>query len=115
MVIDKKEDSPKTPGTQGSDEHTSEPNKIKASTPYDFSGKNPTPYGGRLPVRTQWLGLAVSAFDAATVPGGPQTAEPVPQAIISLYALLFVDRLPGLSDVGYFTRLCPGSHRQHYR
>ena len=29
---------------------TPEPNKIGASTPYNFSGKNLTPYGGLLPV-----------------------------------------------------------------
>ena len=29
-----------------------EPNKIGASTPYNFSGKNLTPYGGLLPVAT---------------------------------------------------------------
>jgi hypothetical protein len=29
-----------------------EPNKINASTPYDFAGKNLTPYGGLLPVIT---------------------------------------------------------------
>src|ERR1035441_9712978 len=29
-----------------------EPNKINASTPYDFHGKNLTPYGGLLPVAT---------------------------------------------------------------
>jgi hypothetical protein len=28
------------------------PNEIRASTPYDFSGKNLTPYGGLLPVAT---------------------------------------------------------------
>ncbi len=31
---------------------SSEPNKINASTPFDFSGKNLTPYGGLLPVAT---------------------------------------------------------------
>ena len=41
-----------------------EPNKINASTLYDFNGKNLTPYGGLLPVITmleklgfQWVWL----------------------------------------------------------
>ncbi len=50
MVTDRKKDSRKTPGKQGSQDSASEPNKINASTPYDFSGKNLTPYGGLLPV-----------------------------------------------------------------
>jgi len=52
MVTDKKENSRKTPGKQGAEHGTPEPNKINASTPYDFSGKNLTPYGGLLPVIT---------------------------------------------------------------
>jgi len=52
MVTSKKKDSPKTPEKQGSEESAPEPNKISASTPYDFNGKNLTPYGGLLPVIT---------------------------------------------------------------
>ena len=52
MVTDKKKDIRKTPGRQGPEETLSEPNKIGASTPYDFKGKNLTPYGGLLPVVT---------------------------------------------------------------
>ena len=35
-----------------SESNAPEPNKINASTPYDFNGKNLTPYGGLLPVIT---------------------------------------------------------------
>jgi hypothetical protein len=52
MVTDRKKDSAKTPVKQGPEETAPEPNKINASTPYDFSGKNLTPYGGLLPVIT---------------------------------------------------------------
>lgn len=52
MVTDKKENSRKTPGKQGAEHGAPEPNKINASTPYDFAGKNLTPYGGLLPVIT---------------------------------------------------------------
>ena len=52
MVTDREKDSHKTPGKQGPEEGLSEPNKINGSTPYDFNGKNLTPYGGQLPVIT---------------------------------------------------------------
>jgi hypothetical protein len=52
MVADSKKDSDKTPVKQGPENVSSEPNKINASTPYDFAGKNLTPYGGLLPVIT---------------------------------------------------------------
>jgi hypothetical protein len=52
MVTDKRENSRKTPGKQGAEQGAPEPNKINASTPYDFAGKNLTPYGGLLPVIT---------------------------------------------------------------
>jgi len=43
MVTDRKKDSRETPGKQGSGDSASEHNKINASTPYDFSGRNLTP------------------------------------------------------------------------
>jgi hypothetical protein len=52
MVTDRKKDSRKTPEKQGVDGSAPEPNKINGSTPYDFTGKNLTPYGGLLPVIT---------------------------------------------------------------
>jgi hypothetical protein len=52
MVKRVKQDIAKTPVKQGRDDSQSEPNKIGASTPYDFSAKNLTPYGGLLPVAT---------------------------------------------------------------
>ena len=52
MVTDRKKNSGKTPEKQGAEQSASEPNRINASTPYDFSGKNLTPYGGLLPVIT---------------------------------------------------------------
>ena len=52
MVTNENKHSDKTPVNQGPKEAVSEPNKINASTPYDFNGKNLTPYGGLLPVIT---------------------------------------------------------------
>ena len=48
----RKEHSGKKPARQGAEEDIAEPNKIGASTPYDFEGKNLTAYGGLLPVAT---------------------------------------------------------------
>ena len=52
MVIDKKKDSDKPRLNQGSSAAIAEPNKIAASTHFDFQGKNLTPYGGLFPVAT---------------------------------------------------------------
>ena len=52
MVTSNKKHSEKRPAKQGPGTGTPEPNKIGASTPYDFHGKNLTAYGGLLPVAT---------------------------------------------------------------
>jgi hypothetical protein len=52
MVINKTEHSDKGPAKQGAGEGIGEPNKIGASTPYDFEAKNLTAYGGLLPIAT---------------------------------------------------------------
>jgi hypothetical protein len=51
-VNNSKEHSGRKPARQGAEEDIAEPNKIGASTPYDFEGKNLTAYGGLLPVAT---------------------------------------------------------------
>ena len=52
MVMNGSKHTRRPPVPQGSRKSYSEPNKIAASTPFDFSGKNLTPYGGLLPVAT---------------------------------------------------------------
>jgi hypothetical protein len=52
MVTNEKQHSSETRSKQAPNEHIQEPNKIGASTPYDFTAKNLTPYGGLLPVAT---------------------------------------------------------------
>ena len=52
MVNNEKQNSAKTPVKQGAGAKPPKPNKINASTPYDFAAKNITPYGGLLPVAT---------------------------------------------------------------
>ena len=50
MVNRQKQDSGRQAANQGVRDVLPKPNKINASTPYDFHGKNLTPYGGLLPV-----------------------------------------------------------------
>ena len=52
MVINQSKHTRRLPVPQGSRKSYSEPNKIAANTPFDFFGKNLTPYGGLLPVAT---------------------------------------------------------------
>src|SRR5664279_3713670 len=52
---------------QGCGATAPEPNKIGASTPFDFSGKNLTPYGGLLPVATMLEKLGFQALVEETV------------------------------------------------
>ena len=50
MVTSRKQHSAQEPVKQGFQRGAREPNKIGASTPYDFASKNLTAYGGLLPV-----------------------------------------------------------------
>lgn len=52
MVMNRKQHSSETRAKQASKEVYSSPNKIGASTPYDFNAKNLTPFGGLLPIAT---------------------------------------------------------------
>lgn len=52
MVTNRNQHSSESRAKQALNEVHSNPNKIGASTPYDFSAKNLTPYGGLLPVAT---------------------------------------------------------------
>ena len=76
MVTNRKKDSDKTPAKQGSANSVSEPNKINASTPYDFTGKNLTPYGGLLPVITMLEKLGFQSLVEQTL-----TSKRIPRAM----------------------------------
>jgi hypothetical protein len=52
MVTNGKQHISESHAKQASNEVHSDPNKIGASTPFDFSAKNLTPYGGLLPLAT---------------------------------------------------------------
>lgn len=79
MVPNRKQDRRKTSARQGREEIGPEPNKIGASTPYDFSGKNLTPYGGLLPVATMLEKLGFQALVEETITCGRMTR------VMSLY------------------------------
>jgi hypothetical protein len=76
MVTDKKKHSHKTPGKQGPEDTAPEPNEINASTSYDFSGKNLTPYGGLLPVITMLEKLGFQSLVEQTL-----TSKRIPRAM----------------------------------
>lgn len=67
MVTNRVQHSGKKPVKQGSGDTYREPNKIGASTPFDFSGRNLTPYGGLLPVATMLEKLGFQALLEETV------------------------------------------------
>jgi hypothetical protein len=76
MVKNRKQDSPQKPEKQGPQNLVSEVNKINASTQYDFSGKNLTPYGGLLPVITMLEKLGFQALVEETL-----TSQRIPRAM----------------------------------
>ena len=78
MVTDRKKDSAKTPAKQGGKGASPESNKINASTPFDFTGKNLTPYGGLLPVITMLDKLGFQSLVEQTV-----TSKRLPRAMDS--------------------------------
>jgi Transposase DDE domain group 1 len=76
MVKNKNQHSDNTPAKQGAQDVAWEPNKIGASTPYDFDGKNLTPYGGLLPVITMLEKLGFQSLVEQTV-----TSKRIPRAM----------------------------------
>jgi hypothetical protein len=117
MVTSTKQHSEKTPVKQGSAKGSSEPNKISASTPYDFTGKNLTPYGGLLPVITLLEKLGFQALVEQTL-----TSKRIPRArdlyrfVLSvvfglyigfprLHQLRFIARDPILTGIVQVTKL----------
>jgi hypothetical protein len=76
MVKNRNKHSDKTPAKQGAEKVAPEPNKIGASTPYDFNGKNLTPYGGLLPVITMLEKLGFQSLVEQTI-----TSKRIPRAM----------------------------------
>jgi len=76
MVTHGNQDTRSKRSLQGSEGPTPEPNKINSSTPYNFSGKSLTPYGGLLPVITMLEKLGFQTLVEETV-----TSKRIPRAM----------------------------------
>jgi hypothetical protein len=73
MVMNRRQHNAENRAKQASNEGRSNPNKITASTPYDFEAKNLTPYGGLLPVATMLEKIGFEKCIAETVTVGRET------------------------------------------
>ena len=91
MVIVKSQHTRRLLVPQGSEEIISEPNKIAANTPFNFSGKNLTPYGGLLPVATmlEKLGFKKLVEETLHVPRIPR-AMTIYQFLLGMVLALYV-------------------------
>jgi Transposase DDE domain group 1 len=119
MVINTKEHSDKGPAKQGAGEVSGEPNKIGASTPYDFEGKNLTAYGGLLPVATllEKLGFQQLVEETLTVKRATRSMSMyqfVLGMVLAVYVgfsrlhhLRFLEREPMLTGILKVLRLPP--------
>jgi hypothetical protein len=117
MVTDRKKDSRKSPGKQGPEGSVPEPNKINASTPYDFAGRNLTPYGGLLPVITMleklgFQGLVEQTVTSKRIPRAMDLYRFVLGIVLGLYIgfprlnqLRFIARDPILTGILKVTKL----------
>jgi len=90
-VINSKEHSDKNSAKQGAEAVKAEPNKIGASTPYDFVAKNLTAYGGLLPVATmlEKLGFQQVVEETLTVKRVTR-AMPMYQFVLSIVLAIYV-------------------------
>jgi len=119
MVMNRNQDTLPEPAKQGVQDVPSEPNKIGASTPYDFEAKNLTAYGGLLPVATmlEKLGFRQLVEETLSVPRRTK-AMTLYQFVLAmvlacyvgfsrLYHLRFLEREPMLTGILQVCRLPP--------
>jgi hypothetical protein len=104
MVTGRKKDSRKTPGEQGPEETLSEPNKINGSAPYDFNGKNLTPYGGLLPVIAMLEKLGFQSLVEQTVTSKriPRSMDPY-RFVLGIVLGLYIG-FPRLNQLRFIAR-----------
>src|SRR5258708_24973767 len=104
MVTSRKKDSAQTPVKQGAEDAAPEPNKINASTPYDFNGKNLTPYGGLLPgiPILEKLGFQSLVEQTVTSKRIPRAMDPYPFLLGILLALYI--GFPRLNHLRFIAR-----------
>ena len=116
-----REDSEKRPAPQGVGAVGPEPFKIGASTPYDFTGRNLTAYGGLLPIATMLEKLGFQALVEETLTIRRLTrAMPVYRFVLAMVLALyigfarlnhlrFLEREPMLTGILKVPRLPPQS------
>ena len=91
MVKRSPQHSEETRAPQGTERDNPDPNKIGASTGFDFSGKNLTPYGGLLPVATmlEQLGFQKLVEETLTVARIPRVMT-IYQFLLGMVLALYV-------------------------
>ena len=121
MVSNADQIKPRRPVNQGVHADTPGPNKIGASTPYDFEARNLTAYGGLLPVATMLENLGFQQLVEETVTVNRQTRSmPMFRFILGmilacyvgfsrLHHLRFVKREPMLTGILRVAELPPQS------
>lgn len=88
---DNRKRNEKTPARQGAEAAIREPLKIGASTPYDFSARNLTAYGGLLPVATMLEKLGFQQLVEETLTIHRETrAMPVYRFVLAMVLALYV-------------------------
>ena len=120
-MSNKTKHSDRKPARQGAEKDIAEPNKVGASTPYDFDGKNLTAYGGLLPVATmlEKLGFQQLVEETLTVKRVTRAMN-MYQFVLSmvlavyvgfsrLHHLRFLKREPMLTGILKVLRLPPQS------
>jgi hypothetical protein len=104
MVNGQEQDSGRRAVNQGGRDVIPEPCKINASTPYDFHGKNLTPYGGLLPVLTMLEKLGFQSVVEQSV-----TSKRIPRAmdlyrfVLGIVLGLYIG-FPRLSQLRFIAR-----------
>jgi hypothetical protein len=90
-VNNNRKHSEKTPAKQGAEGASPEPLKIGSSTPYDFSARNLTAYGGLLPVATMLEKLGFEQLVEETLTISRVTrAMPVYRFVLAMVLALYV-------------------------
>src|ERR1017187_10491683 len=117
MVNQQEQDSGRRPANQGVRDVIPEPNRINASTPYDFNGRSLTPYGGLLPVITMleklgFQALVEQALTSKRIPRAMDLYLFVLGIVLGLYIgfprlnqLCFIARDPILTGILKVTKL----------
>jgi len=104
MVKEQEQNSGRGSANQGVRDVNPEPNRINASTPYDFNGKNLTPYGGLLPVVTmlEKLGFQSLVEEAVTSKRTPRAMD-LYRFVLGIVLGLYIG-FPRLNQVRFIAR-----------